>query len=677
MRTFAQKPETTQRPTSAKSKIASRAQSEQSREVDSILSLQRTIGNQAAQRLLQAKPDKLEELSSPKEVTRLARDDGQAPQSKSMPSGQGKFVVSSPGDTYEQEAIGVSEQVMRMSEPQQQCTCGGECPDCRVRPDQGHERLQTKHVEAGNARGAVAPPITNEVLAAPGQPLAAATRRFMEPRFGHDFGDLRVHTDAKAAESAEALGALAYTYGSHIVFAPGRYQPHTAAGRSLLAHELAHTIQQSDQTRPLEASAKGTAQNVMHGGSIPPLKKSAVVVARQPLQSGFSDFPKEVDVFKLTELYFTFRGQDTRRAKRGSLSRYRRLDDPDWSKPRGAPVTMDALAAWLAQEVGDKELAKSRLLSSNEFTGSQEAREYWAKYVQDHYDDLREYQLIKENTAKIEAQKRVENEQRQFNREELSKFKGRTYEDYVRLGEFGYFRAEYNPSKETLTISVPIEFSFLDSDVETDQMVGDPRGNKPVERVTVKETKRWSGAEIQDWRDKFINTVQTTWSHEKTKHEIYCHRPEWEGLRARVIVKVDVMGKEIPAPLEPFRVKVFRGEIPPGPCYGKGECVRKAEAMFTYETVENGGKVAAHEFGHMLGLGDEYEEQGEPKEATHSEWVKAEFGYGVSRPPSEAQFRESIMFGTGKVLPEHGVAFLQAMKRITSVEEWHLYPKKP
>ena len=424
----------------------------------------------------------------------------------------------------------------------------------------------------------------------------------------------------------------------------------------------------------LEEPAKGAAQNMTRGGSIPPLTKSAVVVARQPLQGGFSDFPKEVDLSKFTELYFTFRGKDTRRVKDRSFSRYPRLDDPDWSKPRGAPVTMDALAAWLAQEVGDKELAKSRLLSSNEFTGSQEAREYWAKYVQDHYDDLREYQLVKENAAKIEAQKRVENEQRQFNREELAKFKGRTYEKYVRLGEFGYFRAEYDPSKETLTISVPIEFSFLDSDVETNQMVGDPRGNKPVELVTVKETKRWSPKEIEKWRKKFIKTVEGTWSG---KHTIYCHRPEWEGLKARVIVNVDVMGKEIPARLEPFRAKVFRGDIPPGPCYGKGECVRKAEAMFTYETVENGGKVAAHEFGHMLGLGDEYEEQGEPKEATHSEWVKAEFGYGVSRPPSEAQFRESIMFGTGKVLPEHGVAFLQAMKRITSVEEWHLYPKKP
>ena len=124
------------------------------------------------------------------------------------------------------------------------------------------------------------------------------------------------------------------------------------------------------------------------------------------------------------------------------------------------------------------------------------------------------------------------------------------------MGEFGYFRAEYDPSKETLTISVPIEFSFLDSDVETNQLVGDPHGNKPVELVTVKETKRWSPKEIEKWRKKFIKTVEGTWSG---KHTIYCHRPEWEGLKARVIVKVDVMGEEIPANLEPFRAKVFRG----------------------------------------------------------------------------------------------------------------------
>jgi hypothetical protein len=82
-------------------------------------------------------------------------------------------------------------------------------------------------------------------LAGRGQPLSQADRAFFEPRFGYDFSKLRVHTDAKAAESARAFCALAYTRGSDIVFAAGRYQPHTTEGRSLLAHELVHAIQQT------------------------------------------------------------------------------------------------------------------------------------------------------------------------------------------------------------------------------------------------------------------------------------------------------------------------------------------------------------------------------------------------------------------------------------------------
>ncbi len=239
--------------------------------------------------------------------------------------------------------------------------------------------------------------------------------------------------------------------------------------------------------------------------------------------------PREFDISQLFKLYFTFWGQDTRRVKDRPFSRSPRLDDPDWSQPRGAQVTADSLAAWLVREGLEKKVAKSRLSSSGEFTGSQKAREYWANYVQDHYDDLREYQRFKENVVKIEAEKRVESEQRQSRREELAKFKAGTYKSYLRLGEFGYFRAEYTPSNETLTISVPIQFSFLDSIAETTQIVGDPGGNKPVELVNVKETKSWSGTEIKDWREKFIETVETTWSG---KHTIYCHLPEWESLKS-------------------------------------------------------------------------------------------------------------------------------------------------
>ncbi|MGB9632210.1 MAG: DUF4157 domain-containing protein [Chloroflexaceae bacterium] len=90
------------------------------------------------------------------------------------------------------------------------------------------------------------PPIVHEVLRSPGQPLDAETRAFMEPRFGHDFSRVRVHTDARAAESARAVNALAYTVGRDVVFGAGQYAPGASAGRRLLAHELAHVVQQGD-----------------------------------------------------------------------------------------------------------------------------------------------------------------------------------------------------------------------------------------------------------------------------------------------------------------------------------------------------------------------------------------------------------------------------------------------
>jgi hypothetical protein len=91
---------------------------------------------------------------------------------------------------------------------------------------------------------ASAPSIVHDVLRSPGRPLDPAARTFMEPRFGHDFGRVRVHTDETAAESARAVSALAYTVGHDIVFAPGQYSPMTAQGRKLLAHELTHVTQQ-------------------------------------------------------------------------------------------------------------------------------------------------------------------------------------------------------------------------------------------------------------------------------------------------------------------------------------------------------------------------------------------------------------------------------------------------
>ena len=114
------------------------------------------------------------------------------------------------------------------------------------------------------------PPIVEDVLATPGQPLDPATRAFMEPRFRHDFGRVRVHTGAAAQEAARAVRAYAFTLGEHIVFADGRLVPGTADGRRLLAHELTHVVQHDART----ATAR----------------PGSAVLARQPDPAPVTDF---------------------------------------------------------------------------------------------------------------------------------------------------------------------------------------------------------------------------------------------------------------------------------------------------------------------------------------------------------------------------------------------------
>jgi len=101
---------------------------------------------------------------------------------------------------------------------------------------------------ADNQSHAVAnvPPIVESALRISGQPLDSPARSSMESLFGEDFGQVRVHTDGQAAESARSVEALAYTAGQDVVFGAGQYQPETAEGRKLLAHELGHTIEQRE-----------------------------------------------------------------------------------------------------------------------------------------------------------------------------------------------------------------------------------------------------------------------------------------------------------------------------------------------------------------------------------------------------------------------------------------------
>lgn len=97
----------------------------------------------------------------------------------------------------------------------------------------------------GGASPDLAPASVHQTLQSPGQPLDLDSRASMEMRLGHDFSQVRVHTDSQAALSARSVNALAYTVGQHIAFDTGQYRPDTPAGRRLMAHELVHVIQQS------------------------------------------------------------------------------------------------------------------------------------------------------------------------------------------------------------------------------------------------------------------------------------------------------------------------------------------------------------------------------------------------------------------------------------------------
>jgi hypothetical protein len=151
------------------------------------------------------------------------------------------------------------------------------------------------------------PQIVNEVLRSPGQPLDENTRLFMESRFGHDFSKVRVHTDSKAAESAESVNALAYTVGKNVVFNTGQYSPETNTGKQLLAHELTHTIQQLAHNQQLPANSgiifteavEKEALNAENAILMGDTFKSTLSVPIQIARSALAEREREVEALKI------------------------------------------------------------------------------------------------------------------------------------------------------------------------------------------------------------------------------------------------------------------------------------------------------------------------------------------------------------------------------------------
>jgi hypothetical protein len=174
--------------------------------------LQRTLGNQAIQRLIRANII------------------------------QAKLEVSEPGDVYEREADDLAETVMRMPEPAEAGPA-----------HQGNTQIH----RAGSAPGQ-APEMSGDVESGilaqtqGGQPLPPSALAFFEPRFSYDFSNVRIHAGTQSSESAKAVNARAFTLGNHIVFGDGEYAPETPRGKKLLAHELVHVIQQGESDRGVQ-----------------------------------------------------------------------------------------------------------------------------------------------------------------------------------------------------------------------------------------------------------------------------------------------------------------------------------------------------------------------------------------------------------------------------------------
>lgn len=167
-----------------------------------------------------------------------------------QPFFQPKLSVNAPGDVFEQEADAMADKVMRMAD-----TSPGQDPFFKPAPRIIHRKCQAceeeethvhrKELDGGEVQSGSELDSYVSSLNTSGQPMPQSSRSFFEPKFGHDFSNVRLHTDPAAAKSAQSINALAYTSGNNIVFNTGQYSPESATGQRLMAHELTHVVQQT------------------------------------------------------------------------------------------------------------------------------------------------------------------------------------------------------------------------------------------------------------------------------------------------------------------------------------------------------------------------------------------------------------------------------------------------
>jgi hypothetical protein len=168
---------------------------------------------------------------------------------------QTKLTVNQPGDRFEQEADRMAEFVVGRGNRVPMLSNYSLGALRREEPKKKEEETVQRKASSKGEISSV-PAIVDDVLQSSGEPLAADTRRFFEKRFGYDFSRVRVHTDTRAAASVQAVNAQAYTVGHNVVFGAGHYSPASAEGQKLIAHELAHVLQQNGSAKAIRLQRK-------------------------------------------------------------------------------------------------------------------------------------------------------------------------------------------------------------------------------------------------------------------------------------------------------------------------------------------------------------------------------------------------------------------------------------
>jgi hypothetical protein len=247
-----------------------------------------------------------------------------------LPFVQAKMTVNKPGDKFEQEADRTADRVMRMPKPEEKIQ-KAELKDEKIqkkeeekiqKAESKEEKIQKAEAkeEKIQRRGDGTPAVSSSTQSAirnkttGGQPMSTDVRSFMEPRFGADFGNVRIHNDAESASLSNQLSARAFTYQNHIFFSRDQYQPGTSEGRHLLAHELTHTVQQGAAIQRQPTAISTTA-------APPPIQRLGI----QDALDYFADKAYNIPGFRLLTIVLGFNPINRQTASRSAANILRGL----------------------------------------------------------------------------------------------------------------------------------------------------------------------------------------------------------------------------------------------------------------------------------------------------------------------------------------------------------------